>query len=70
MRSRDVRAVGFWVTSTIVILCLANLVFRNWLASGSLAAAYSVWVLTRPRMVRVFRRLCGETVEREGYFRD
>ncbi len=68
MRARDKRAVAFCVTSTAVLLAIAELALRNWLAASALAAAYAVWLMTRPRMVRVMRRMRGETVEKSSYY--
>jgi len=70
MRTRDVNALAFCVGSTLAVLFLAKLVFGGWLPAGALAGAYGALVLTRPRMLRVFRRLRGESVERSGYFQD
>ncbi|MDB5417275.1 MAG: hypothetical protein JWP50_694, partial [Phenylobacterium sp.] len=46
------------------------LVSRSVIAAAALIAAYNAWLLTRPRMRRVFRRLRGETVDFSGYYLD
>jgi hypothetical protein len=68
MRARDKRAIAFCVTSTIVLMLMAQAAFGNWIASTAFAAAYAIWLLTRPRMIRVMRRMRGETVEKSGYY--
>ncbi len=71
MRLRDARAVLFWVASTIVLVFALEAAFRSWVLSGIGAAAYDAWLLSRPRMIRLFRRLRGERLQRlGGYFID
>ncbi|HEV2531235.1 hypothetical protein [Phenylobacterium sp.] len=70
MRARDVRAIAFWLTSSLVLLVGAYLVSRSVIASVALTGAYNAWLLTRPRMRRVVRRLRGETVDFSGYYMD
>lgn len=67
MRARDVRAIGFCVVSTLVLLAGALLMTHSFLISLALTGAYDAWLLTRPRMLRVFRRLRGEP-DWSGYF--
>jgi hypothetical protein len=68
MRARDKRAIAFCVTSTIVLLAMTQAAFDNWIAATALAGAYAIWLLTRPRMIRVMRRMRGETVEKSSYY--
>ncbi|HEX3700166.1 MAG TPA: hypothetical protein VHV27_05770 [Phenylobacterium sp.] len=70
MRPRDVRAIVFWLTTSLVLLVGVYLVSNSVIASVAVAGAYNCWLLTRPRMRRVFRRLRGETVDGSGYFYD
>ncbi|HEY4031808.1 MAG TPA: hypothetical protein VGM25_15800 [Caulobacteraceae bacterium] len=71
MRPRDARAILFWIASTAVLILALQAGFHNWLLTAIAAAAYNAWVLSRPRMIRVFRRLRGERFERsDGYFMD
>jgi threonine/homoserine/homoserine lactone efflux protein len=70
MRARDVRAIAFWLTSSLVVLAGVFLVFDSVIAAAALTGAYNAWLLTRPRMRRVFRRLRGETVDFSGYYLD
>lgn len=70
MRARDVRAIAFWLSSSLVLLVATYLATRGVIASVALTAAYNAWLLTRPRMRRVFRRLRGETVDFSGYYLD
>jgi hypothetical protein len=48
---------------------LCFLVTRNYLASVGLAAAYAAVIFTRPRMLRVFRRLRGDP-DWSGYYKN
>ena len=70
MRARDLRAIAFFLISTSVLVALVVLLSGSGIAATALALAYAVWILTRPRMVRVMRRLRGENLERSGYFRE
>lgn len=69
MRSRDVRAIAFCAVTIILVLGLCALVTRSYLAAVGLAAAYAAVALTRPRMLRVFRRLRGGP-DWGGYFKN
>jgi hypothetical protein len=71
IRARDVRAIAFCTATIPAVLALAYLGLGSWLPAAGLAAAYAAWLLTRPRMIRVFRRLRGDTVlEWGGYYED
>ena len=59
MRPRDARAIAFGAATTILVLILSAVLIRNSFASLGLTAAYAAIVFTRPRMLRVFRRLRG-----------
>ena len=67
MRARDVRAIAFSVATTLGLFGGAALLTGNFLVSLALTAAYDAWLLTRPRMLRVLRRLRGEP-DWGGYF--
>jgi hypothetical protein len=69
MRGRDVRAILFCVTTTVALVLISYAALQSFLATLALTAAYDVWLLTRPRMVRVFRRLRGEP-DWSGYFKN
>lgn len=69
MRPRDVRAIAFAIGSTILVLALSALLTRNSFASLGLGGAYAAIVLTRPRMLRVFRRLRGAP-DWSGYYKN
>jgi len=70
MRARDVRAIAFWLTSSLIILVGVYLASQSVIAAAALTAAYNAWLLTRPRMRRVFRRMRGETADFSGYYLD
>jgi uncharacterized protein (DUF58 family) len=71
MRPRDARAILFWIASSIVLFLAVEAAFHRWVLSLLAVAAYNAWLLSRPRMLRVFRRLRGERFERsDGYFID
>lgn len=69
MRARDVRAILFCAGATLALLIVSYLAFRNPLASLALAAALAAWLVTRPRMQRVMRRMRGEA-DWSGYFKN
>jgi uncharacterized protein involved in cysteine biosynthesis len=70
MRARDVRAIAFWITSSLVLLVAVFLATHGVIAAAALTAAYNAWLLTRPRMRRVFRRMRGEATGFSGYYID
>lgn len=71
MRPRDVRAILFWLATTLALILALEAAFHRWPFTGVAAAAYNAWLLSRPRMIRVFRRLRGERLSRSGgYFID
>lgn len=70
MRARDIRAIVFWLSSSLVLLVGVYLASQSVIAAAALTAAYNAWLLTRPRMRRVFRRLRGETADFSGYYLD
>lgn len=67
MRPRDVRAIVFCGASTLALLSGSQLLLHNAIFSLALSAAYAAWMLTRPRMMRVYRRLRGDP-DWSGYF--
>jgi hypothetical protein len=70
IRARDLRALAFCLVTITAVLLLADRIFENRLATGAATAAYAVWILTRGRMIRVFRRLAGQRLERSSYYRN
>jgi uncharacterized protein involved in cysteine biosynthesis len=70
MRARDVRAIAFWITTSLVLFAAAYIATGGVIAAVALTAAYNAWLLTRPRMRRVFRRMRGETSGFSGYYMD
>jgi len=69
MRGRDVRAILFCVATTILLFVVSFLLFHNFIVTLALVAGYDAWLLTRPRMQRVFRRLRGDA-DWSGYFKN
>ncbi|WP_133255015.1 hypothetical protein [Phenylobacterium hankyongense] len=69
MRGRDVRAILFCVSTTVALVVVSYAAFHSFLATLALTAAYDVWLLTRPRMVRLFRRMRGDP-DWSGYFKN
>ncbi|HKR89343.1 MAG TPA: hypothetical protein VJS38_14325 [Phenylobacterium sp.] len=67
MRARDARAISFCGASMLALLVGSQVLIGNLLASLALTAAYGAFILTRPRMIRVWRRLRGEP-DWSGYF--
>ena len=70
MRARDVRAIAFWLTSSLLILLGVYFAIRSVIAAVALTGAYNAWLLTRQRMRRVLRRMRGDTVDFSGYYLD
>ena len=60
MRARDLRAITFCGVSMLVLLVGALALIRSLVVAVALTAAYGALILTRPRMIRVWRRLRGE----------
>lgn len=69
MRARDARAISFCVATTLVLMAATYVLSRSVIATAALAGAWLAFVLTRPRMQRVIRRLRGD-VDWSGYYRD
>ena len=69
MRARDVRAIVFCTVTSLLLLVVSYVAFRSVLGSVALVGAYDAWLLTRPRMVRVIRRLRGDP-DWSGYFKN
>jgi hypothetical protein len=69
MRARDARAIAFCVATTLAVLFVAYVLFGSDLVALALAAAWAIWLITRPRMQRVIRRLRRQP-DWSGYFRD
>jgi len=67
MRARDVRAIGFCVATTVVLLAGLLVLLHSLAVALGLTVAYAAFLLTRPRMIRVMRRLNGEP-DWGGYF--
>jgi hypothetical protein len=70
MRSRDVRAIIFLFATSLAVFGMSWLAAHKLIVACALTAAYDVWLLTRPRMRRVVRRLRGETVDFTSYYQD
>lgn len=61
MKQRDIRAIAFCAITISVVAVAAQLVLHQSLVSLALAGACAAWLLTRPRMIRVYRRMRGDT---------
>ena len=71
MRPRDLRAIAFWITTSLVLLVGVFLLTDGVITAVAITGAYNLWLLTRPRMRRVFRRLRGESAsDWSGYYID
>jgi hypothetical protein len=69
MRPRDVRAIAFCAVTIVALAALSFAVSQDYVVAAGLATAYAAFILTRPRMLRVYRRLRGEP-DWGGYFKD
>ena len=67
MRARDVRAISFCAGATAVLFGGSLALLHSLVASLALTVACDAWLLTRPRMLRVYRRLRGDPGW-SGYF--
>ena len=67
MRARDVRAIAFCSITTVLLLAVTWVLLANPVVSLALTGGYAAWLLTRPRMQRVFSRLRGDP-DWSGYF--
>jgi len=67
MRARDVRAIAFCVATTALLLIALLFFLHRVVVAAGLTVAYAAFLLTRPRMIRVMRRLNGEP-DWSGYF--
>ncbi len=69
MRARDVRAVVFCIVTATALMVLSYLALKMSLVTLALTGGYLAWLLTRPRMTRVMRRLRGGP-DWSGYFKN
>lgn len=69
MRARDIQALVFAGVSTCVVMVLSYAMLQAFLVTVALTGSYLVWLLTRPRMMRLLRRARGEP-DWSGYFRN
>lgn len=69
MRARDIRAITFCVTTTVAVFLIVLFLGRNYIAAVAATGGWAALVLTRPRMLRVFRRLRGDS-DWSGYFKN
>jgi hypothetical protein len=60
MRARDVRAISFCAVTTAGLFAAALVLLDSMIAAVGLTLAYAAFVLSRPRMIRVFHRLRGD----------
>jgi hypothetical protein len=67
MRARDVRAIAFCTVTITALLAALLLTTGAYMVAIGVTAAYAAVVLTRPRMLRLYRRLRGEP-DWSGYF--
>jgi hypothetical protein len=67
MRPRDVRAITFCSVSIVLLFIVAFAASLNFLLALAATLAYAAFILTRPRMLRVYRRMRGEP-DWSGYF--
>jgi hypothetical protein len=69
MRPRDVRAIAFCAATILALAALSFALSQNYLLALGVTGAYAAFVLTRPRMLRVYRRLRG-VPDWGGYFKN
>jgi hypothetical protein len=69
MRARDVRAIAFCAVTTVLLFAAAFLYLGDYLKALLITGAWAALILTRPRMLRVFRRMRGEP-DWSGYYKN
>jgi hypothetical protein len=70
LRARDIRALVFVGASSLALLVGTYFALRSVIVAAALTAAWLAWVLTRPRLRRVIKRLRGESDGWTGYYLD
>lgn len=71
IRARDLRAIAFCVVTAPLAAYVAFSLISDRLIAGAVTVAYAAFIGTRPRMIRVYRRLRGENHwDWSGYYRD
>ena len=70
IRARDARALAFCMLTIPLVYFAASRLLDGGLATAATTGAYACLVLTRPRMIRVYRRLAGQRLERSSYYRN
>ncbi len=71
LRRRDIHAIAFCVVTIPAVFLIVDAVAGSLIAGLIGGALYALWLLTRARMIRVIRRLRGETVGGwENYLHD
>jgi hypothetical protein len=69
MRARDVRAIAFCVVTTTLLALVVYLFSGDLFVTAAATGAYLLWILTRPRMIRVIQRARGAP-DWSNYFKD
>lgn len=70
IRPRDLRAILFCALTSVAVVLVSYLALKSVIVTAALVAAWLCWLLTRPRMRRVIRRLRGEPSGWSGYYWD
>ena len=72
MRRRDIHAIAFSGVTIPLLFACAMFLSRSCLIAFCVTAAYAILLFTRPRMIRVMRRLTGRggRYEGRGYYDD
>jgi hypothetical protein len=68
LRARDVRAIVFCIATIALVAVVASRSLDTWPPAAALTSAYAIWLVTRPRMLRIVRRLGGQRIERSRYY--
>ena len=71
LRPRDIRAIIFCAVTIFIIFVGGAILLPNLLAALAITVAYALFILTRPRMIRVMRRIRGlDEGNWSGYYRN
>lgn len=70
MNGRDFRTIALGVVSSAAILALLYWASGQWPLALAAMAVYDLWLVSRPRARRLFRRMSGKGASADAYFRE
>ena len=71
LRPRDIRAITFCAVTIFAVFLVTAMLLPSLLGALAITIAYALFILTRPRMIRVMRRIRGvDEGNWSGYYRN